>query len=185
MRTVAEVLEAMLEQTDGAMRIDQRAFLSARLTEGQILACQKKLKDALAVWQEVVTKATDLVTDCRAQLNREIQEARQGLANESRPSPDDDELEDGDENTSPRVGEARRRLRSALEIQHRAVFFCANAHFSIKSNTEITPPDSDVFKWLEKLEVEEYERAKGIRKELLQEGSAVLIITISTSGSWD
>ncbi|KXX75155.1 putative ATP-dependent helicase IRC20 [Madurella mycetomatis] len=169
MRTVAEVLEAMLEQTDGAMRIDQRSLLAARLTRGQILACQKRVTDALSVWQEVLSKSTEMVSECRSQLDVEIQEARKGNASEAQSAPKDDQPEDREDAVPPRVGEARRRLRSALEIQHRAVFFCANAYFSIKSNEETTVPGSEEFQRLEKLEVEGYDHAKAIRKEILQE----------------
>jgi E3 ubiquitin-protein ligase SHPRH len=169
MRTVAEVLDAMLEQTDSARRTDQRNLLSAKLLRGHVLACQKREKDALTIWQEVLATSTEMVADCRAQLSREIQEARKGDASESRPEPSDGDAEDREDAVPPRVGEARRRLRSALEIQHRAVFFCANGYFSMKSNQEITVPDSDDFKRLEKLEMEAYDRAKEIRKEILQE----------------
>ena len=169
MRTVAEVLDAMLEQTDGAKRTDQRSMLSTKLSRGQILACQKRERDALAIWQDVLTTITDIVADCRAQLEKELVEARKEGMRESGPSAADDETEDREDAVPPQVGEARRRLRSALEVQHRAVFFCANGYFSVKSNEQITAPDSDEFKRLEGLEVEAYERAKDIRKELLQE----------------
>ena len=70
---------------------------------------------------------------------------------------------------SSRVGEFRRRLRLSLEIQHRAVFFCANAYFQIKENKDLTEPDSDEYKQLQKLEEESYDRAKSIRREILLE----------------
>ncbi|KAL2259405.1 hypothetical protein VTK26DRAFT_6921 [Humicola hyalothermophila] len=170
MRTVAEVLDAMLEQTDAVMRTDQRSLLSTRIVRGQVLACQKKVKDALSVWQGVLAESTKLVSECRAQLEMEIRESRKGVASETQPSPEDSEAEeDREDAVPPRVGEARRRLRSALEVQHRAVFYCANAYFSMKSNEEMTIPDSEEFKRLEKLEVEGYEQAKTIRSEILQE----------------
>lgn len=169
MRTVAEVLDAMLEQTDGAMRTDQRNLLSTRVMRGQVLACQKKVQDALSVWQEVLAKSTKMVSECRTHLDHEIRESRKGAASETQPSPDDSDVEDREDAVPPRVGEARRRLRSALEIQHRAIFYCANAYFSMKSNEEMTEPDSEEFKKLEKLEVEGYEQAKTIRSEILQE----------------
>lgn len=50
-----------------------------------------------------------------------------------------------------------------------AVFFQANAYFQIKSNEEITTPDSPEFAALEKLETASYERAKELRQEILQE----------------
>ncbi|KAL2152487.1 hypothetical protein VTH82DRAFT_5671 [Thermothelomyces myriococcoides] len=172
MRTVTEVLDAMLEQTENAMRTDQRSLLSTTLVKGQIFACQKRVHEALAVWKEVLAKSTEMVDESRAQLDREVQEAKRVKESETRSVVEHGEHaedDDADDAMSPQVGEARRRLRLALEIQHRAVFFCANAYFSIKSNEEETPPDSDQFKLLEKMEVDAYDRAKDIRKEILQE----------------
>ncbi len=169
MRTVAEVLDAMLEQTDGTRRTDHRGVLAAKLLRGQIVACQKREQDALAIWQEVLADSSDMVAECRAQLDREVHEASKGNPSANRHSLDDGGVDEREDVVPPRVGEARRRLRSALEIQHRAVFFCANGYFSVKSNQELTAPDSDEFKRLEKLEVEAYDRAKEIRTEILQE----------------
>jgi len=50
-----------------------------------------------------------------------------------------------------------------------ATFFCANAHFQIKSNEEMTKPESPEFEALEKLETDGYESAKKLRREILQE----------------
>ncbi|EAQ85957.1 hypothetical protein CHGG_07210 [Chaetomium globosum CBS 148.51] len=167
MRTVAEVLDAMLEQTDSSVRTDQRAFLSAGLLKGQILACQGREQEALDVWREVAAKCSELVDEGRAQLEQEIQEARRAKSGED--SETNSDGEDREDAVPQRVGEARRRLRLSLEVQHKAVFFCANAYFSIKTNKEMTAPDSDEFKRLEKLEVEAYDRAKDIRREILRE----------------
>lgn len=170
LRTVSEVLDAMLEQSDAALRADQRNLLSTRLTKGQILACQKQVQDALNMWQEVLLKATKMVLECREQLQFAIQEARNIDASKARLSPNDgDEEIDEEESMSPQVGDARRRLRSALEVQHKAAFFCANAYFTMKSDSEKVAPDSDEFKRLEKLEIEAYDQAKAIRKEIFQE----------------
>ena len=69
------------------------------------------------------------------------------------------------------MGERHKKLRSALDIYHRAIFFIASAHFQIKSNEDMTAPDSQEFKELESLEVKGYEHAKHIRKEILHEVS--------------
>lgn len=63
------------------------------------------------------------------------------------------------------------RLRTAVEIQHMAVFFRTNAYFQIKSNKEMTNPDSDEFHALGKLETDGYEDAKRLRRSILQEVS--------------
>ncbi|KAK4458873.1 putative ATP-dependent helicase IRC20 [Cladorrhinum samala] len=170
LRTVSEVLDAMLEQSVAALRADQRNLLSTRLTKGQILACQKQVQDALNLWQEVLLKTAEMVLECREQLQFAIQEARKIGASKARLSPNDgDEEMDEEESMSPQVGDARRRLRSALEVQHKATFFCANAYFTMKSDKEKIAPDSDEYKRLERLEIEAYDQAKAIRKEIVQE----------------
>lgn len=169
MRTVSEVLDAMLEQSDGARRADQRNLLALKITKGQILAGLERVNDALAIWEEVREKSTVIAEECRTQLEKEIQEARSKTreANNGEQSDEDDEAREN--NLSPQVGEARRRFRSALEIQHRAVFFCANGYFSIKTDQEVTAPDSEEFRRLETMEQEGYELAKSLRKEILHE----------------
>ncbi|KAH6626934.1 SNF2 family N-terminal domain-containing protein [Chaetomium sp. MPI-SDFR-AT-0129] len=163
MRTVTEVLDAMLEQADTAMRAEQRALLSAKVGKGQVIACQTRAEDALAVWSKVVEESVELETELRAQLKQELEA-------ESRRVSERDEDEEGHEDvTALRTGELRRRLRSVLEIQHRAIFFCGNAYFSMKSKEETVPPDSDEFKALEAKEVAAYDRAKEVRREILQE----------------
>lgn len=58
------------------------------------------------------------------------------------------------------------------------VFFIASAYFQIKSNEDMTKPDSDDFKRLEKLEIDGYELAKQIRKEILQEVCICLSLSL-------
>jgi E3 ubiquitin-protein ligase SHPRH len=50
-----------------------------------------------------------------------------------------------------------------------AIFFQANAYFQIKSDEDMTQPDSPEFQELEKLETEGYDKAKRLRREILQE----------------
>jgi E3 ubiquitin-protein ligase SHPRH len=64
-------------------------------------------------------------------------------------------------------------LRGALEIEHIATFFQANAFYQIKTNEDFTKPDAPEYLRLEKLETEGYERAKQLRQEILQEVRAV------------
>jgi len=168
MRTVAEVLDAMIEQSENSILVDQRSLLSNKLTRGQLLENSPRVREALAIWEGVLRESDALVDQCREQLRLEIEQAKTAEAVNSRPNQDDSD-DDEDRTLPPRVGEAQRKLRYALEVQHRAVFFCANAHFQIKSNEEMTQPDSDEFKRLEQLETSGYDRAKLIRREILQE----------------
>jgi E3 ubiquitin-protein ligase SHPRH len=166
LRTVAEVLDAMIEQSEIAMRTDQRALLLRRIQRGQVLAMLGKPDDALTVWQQVRRDSTAHVAECRDQLQKEL-EAAQTTAEQEQGSDEEGDEDTGDGTVSTRLSEARRRLRHALEIQHRAVFFCGNAYYSIKTDESVTKPDSEEFKALEKLEVESYDLAKTIRKEIL------------------
>jgi E3 ubiquitin-protein ligase SHPRH len=68
-----------------------------------------------------------------------------------------------------RLSVFRNRLRGALEIEHMAIFFRANAYFQIKSDENMTKPDTPEFEALEKLETDGYEEAKKLRREILQE----------------
>jgi len=54
------------------------------------------------------------------------------------------------------------------------MFFCANAYFQIKSNKDLTKPESPEFEQLEKLETEGYESAKKLRREILQDVCTLL-----------
>jgi len=185
MRTVAEVLDAMIEQSENAIAIDQRAVFASKLTRGQLLENSPRVAEALAIWEEVLRSSDGLVQDSREHLRAEVEQAdaggarpdsnRHGGSNDGDgdgngdDDDDDDDDDDVDRVPTARVGEAQRRLRYALELQHKAVFFCANAHYQIKSNEDMTQPDSEDFKRLEQLETEGYERAKRIRREILQD----------------
>lgn len=78
---------------------------------------------------------------------------------------------------SSRLGTFRNRLRAAIEVQHMAVFFRANAYFQIRSTEALTKPGTSEFSALEKLEVDGYEEAKKLRREILQE--VVRIVSIN------
>lgn len=167
LRTVAEVLEAMIEQSDTAMRTDQRALLLRKLQRGQVLAMLGKPQDALAIWQQVKRDSTAHVAECRDQLQKELETAQSTAEREQGSNVDEDVEDAGDGTVSARLSEARRRLRNALEIQHRAVFFCGNGYYSIKTDESVTESGSEDFKRLEQLEVDSYDLAKTIRKEIL------------------
>jgi E3 ubiquitin-protein ligase SHPRH len=75
-----------------------------------------------------------------------------------------------------RLSVFRNRLRNALEVEHVAVFFRANAYFQIKTNKELTEPNSKEFQELDKLESSGYEDAKKLRREILQEASSGIAV---------
>lgn len=177
LRTVDEVLNAMIEQSDVSVRAEQRSYFNARLIRGQMLENGPRVKEALSIWESVMAEIEAIVLNCREELRGAIQDAKQlesaqfdDTSQEGADGDSEDSDDEADELLSKgRVGEARNRLRLALEVQHRAVFFCANAHFQIKSNSESTEPDSDEFRSLQKLEDQGYEHAQKIRREILSE----------------
>lgn len=173
LRTVEEVLDAMLDQSESVIRAEQRALFNNLLTQGQLLENSPRVKEALAIWERVRDDARVVVAECREQLRIELARSREknGKGKEIASEEDDsDDSEDSDESVlGKRVGECRRKLRLALEIEHKATFFCANGYFQVKSNKDFTELDSDEFHRLEKTEVEGYDLAKRLRKEILHE----------------
>ncbi|KAF3770709.1 hypothetical protein M406DRAFT_271973 [Cryphonectria parasitica EP155] len=186
MRTVAEVLDVMIDQSEVSMRVDQRALLLAKLTRGQFMENSPRVKIALDIWQGVLDVSNAVVEECRKYLRRMMDQAKVSQPNAGGGGDEDKSDEEFNENNTGKVGDARRRLRSALEVQHKAMFFCANAYFQIKSNKEMTDPESDEYHRLEKLETEGYDKAKAVRREILEESrrkALKLMKRISTSAS--
>ncbi|KAH8646058.1 SNF2 family N-terminal domain-containing protein [Tricladium varicosporioides] len=175
LRTVDEVLDLMMEQVEVAIRTDQRNLLVSKLKRGQLYENSPRVKEALAIWIEAATEALEVVEDCREQLHQELErsaeEAKSSMKSSRNSTDSDAESIDAQKETeeTSRLGTLRNRLRSALEVQHMAIFLCASAHFQIKTRPEMTEPDSDEFRTLEKLEVDGYEDAKKLRQEILQD----------------
>ena len=169
LRTVGEVLQVMIDQNDMAGRTEERTLLLSKLRRGQLLEHADRSEDALAIWRGVLEDVKIIVNSSR----QDLRAAELPLKNVST----NDQLEA--EGGSGRQL-LRHRLRSALEVEHTATFFVANAYFQIKSDSKITPEDSDRFKELEKLETETYEKAKVLRKEMLAEiqGKADILMDV-------
>jgi E3 ubiquitin-protein ligase SHPRH len=170
LKTIDEVLDAMIEQTDSVIKMHQRTYLTAKLKRGQLLENSPRVREALVIWQEALQEIEVLEIECREQLRLEVEAAEStNTSGQLSTGVDADHDGDEDEDVPPRIGEARRRLRSALDLKHRAVFFIASAHFQIKSDEDMTEPESEEFKRLDKLEIDGYEKANQLRKEILQE----------------
>lgn len=169
LRTVEEVLEVMIENTDTSIRAEERALLLSQLRRGQLLENAKRRIEALVIWQAVLNHSTELVEDSREHLRLQRLKNRSSLPGGTDTTEtanlSDEDIEEVDKNS--RIGQCRLKLRAALEVQHIAVFFTANAYYQIKSDPNLTQPDSEDFKALEKKEEEGYETAKQIRREML------------------
>ncbi|KKZ64835.1 hypothetical protein EMCG_09283 [[Emmonsia] crescens] len=174
LRSVDEVLEVMIDQNEARIRVEERALLLSQIRRGQLLENAGKPKEALKLWQAALALAEFNVKDSRLKLENERRKEQsaepngvQNLSDDGDEEEDDLEGGKGEKNTS--LATHHHRLRSALEIEHICKFFIANAYYQIKTNTELTNPDSEEFFALEKLEEENYEAAKLIRKEMLAE----------------
>ncbi|KAG6038333.1 hypothetical protein E4U41_004326 [Claviceps citrina] len=181
MRTVEEVLTAMLEQNENVIRTEEREYLLTRLTRGQLYENSPRVKEAMALWKDVRKDTERLVSDARKKLEDAIREAggeevvkkagkeEDGTRDSSEAERDEEEPDESE--PKGKIGDCQRRLRSALELHHRAVFFCANAAFQIKDNAEMTEPGSEEFARLKTLEDEGYSAAKELRREILRESN--------------
>jgi len=169
LRTVAEVLEVMIDQNETATRIDERAAVQTQLLRAHVLGNngedeQRSLK-ALEIYRSAMEKSSIMVKEARQRLEN-AKADRSKLEEES--SSDDEESSN---ESTPLLGNLRTALRTALELQHVCTFFAATACYQIKVNETLTQPESEDFQKLEEQEVELYERAKAIRREILQDAS--------------
>ncbi|OQE46531.1 hypothetical protein PENCOP_c001G02662 [Penicillium coprophilum] len=172
LRTVDQVLDVMTETNESAIRTEERSLILSQLRRGQLLENAKRRQEALALWQKALDHATQLVEDSREQLRLVKFKGATGnnganLGDTNLNGEDDEEDEEEEADKNSRLGQCRQKLRAALEVQHIAVFFTANAYYQIKSDPNLTQLDSDEFKSLEKREEDAYEAAKVIRKEML------------------
>ncbi|KAH0268819.1 hypothetical protein KCU91_g9122, partial [Aureobasidium melanogenum] len=169
LRTVAEVLEVMIDQNETSIRTESRLVINTRLLRGHIVGNAKddehRAEKALEVYKSALEASEQIVAECRADLART---ATHGIDHEKKI--DDSE----DEKSAEEIAEGRHKvsLYFALQLQHACAFFVGTSYFQMKSNTNITEPDSDKFRELEAQESLFYDTAKLTRKEILNEESS-------------
>jgi len=169
LRTVPEVLAVMLEQNATERRNDERALLASQLLRGHIVGNaqdnDRRSEDALQIYTLAMQRSGELVTEARQKLaEAEKREAEKGR------SPANIDGEDAEESIVE-VGRLRNSVRSALQLQHTCTFFAATACYQTKADINITEPDTQQFRDLEKQESALYERAKAVRREILLDSS--------------
>ncbi|KAH7132099.1 ATP-dependent DNA helicase [Dendryphion nanum] len=168
LRTVHEVLEVMIEQNDNLLKAEAREYILAHIKCGHVKGnaknVEKRSENALEFYRQALDEAKSYVSACRDDLAME--KAKMGQTEQE----NDQEMEDDDEEgrTMGRIPTIRKSLRAFLELEHACDFFTGTAYFQIKSNPKLTEPDSEAFQRLEKLEMEWYDKAKDVRKELLR-----------------
>ena len=170
LRTVAEVLEVMIDQNETALRVEERTYLSSQLTRAHILGNagddEHRSEKALDIYLAAMKRSETIVKDARQKLAA----AKQAQAEKGGMAIDTEDEESSSEST-PILGRLRNNLRVSLQLQHACKFFAATAYYQIKANEALTTPESDQFKALEEREVSMYEQAKVLRKEILRDNS--------------
>lgn len=167
LRTVAEVLEVMIDQNETNIRVEERAMLQVQLLRAHIIGNngedEHRAEKALDIYKEAMEASGKLVQEARERLAA----AKSAVAERGTVGETDDE-ESASEST-PVLGTLRNSLRVALQLQHICTFFAATAVFQIKSNEALTQPDSEDFKRLEESEVRLYDTARELRREILKD----------------
>lgn len=168
LRTVAEVLELMIEQNGLALRMEERARAQAILRRGHILGNNReddhRAEKACEVYRLAMSASEQMVEDARQKLAAaEATDPRSALLS------DDNGSEDSSSDSMPLLGRLRSNLRLALQLMHQCSFFLATAHYQIKTNKALTAEGSESFQQLEAEEARLYETAKLARKEILKD----------------
>ena len=172
LRSVAEVLETMIDQNDAQIRTEERALLLSQIRRGQLLENALRPRESLKTWQDALARCEPMVTESRAQYEAQLALSKQSASRMSTVDDDedlDDEDDEGEKELTSKIGQCRQRLRAALEIQHMCKFFIASAYYQIKTDENLTKPETEEYRALEKLEEDNYEEAKLIRREMLAE----------------
>ncbi|KAI4721854.1 hypothetical protein E4T48_01867 [Aureobasidium sp. EXF-10727] len=169
LRTVAEVLEVMIDQNETSIRAESRLAINTQLLRGHIIGNAKddehRAEKALEIYKSALEASEKIVAECRADVARAAARLN-GLEKENDDSEDERSTEDIAE------GRCRVALYSALQLKHACAFFIGTSYFQMKSNTKITEPDSERFRELEEQESHFYDSAKLTRKEILNEDSS-------------
>lgn len=170
LRSVNEVLEVMIDSNDALIHAEERSLLLSQLRRGQLLENAKRKEEALHLWKASLDHASEIVQQCRERINverkKQLTPVASGVRDDRSPVSD---LEGEETEKNTQLHSFRQRLRAALEVQHIAIFFTGNAYYQIKSDTNLTEPDSEGFQRLTKMEEEAYAKAKLIRQEMLIE----------------
>ena len=170
LRTVAEVLEVMIEQNETSTRTEERTVLNAQLQRAHVLGNNReddhRSEKALEIYKNATNTSAALVQEARARLSS----AKAALAAKGEATAETEDEESSSEST-PVLGRLRNNLRTALQLQHVCTFFAATAIYQTKANEAVTREDSAEFKALEEQETSLYENAKVLRREILKDSS--------------
>jgi E3 ubiquitin-protein ligase SHPRH len=174
LRTVDEVLEVLVEQNETSLRSEERSALLARVMQGHLLAFGRDTEGALSLYRSALDEATESVTECRQQVQDEKEKIKkqdsESVKSEASSEQSDDEETD---DRKARLRQYVQRLRYSLEVLHVCAFFAGTAYFQVKEKLgePETSDHSAGFQELERKEIECYDLAKSVRRELLADVS--------------
>lgn len=97
LRTVDEVLDVMVEQTDLAIRTDQRNLLVSKLKRGQLYENSPRVKEALDIWTKALAEASQFAKESREQLEAEIAKLKEAKSAENSPQTSEGDESDDDQ----------------------------------------------------------------------------------------
>lgn len=170
LRTVNEVLDVMVEQNESTTRIEERAALSSELLRAHIIGNNReddhRSEKALVIYKSAMAKSAVFAEEARRRFD--TTKAAQADVESALEETDG---EDSSNEASPLLSRLKNNLRAALELQHVCAFFAATACYQIKVNETLTQPGSEDFKRLEEEEIDLYEQAKALRREILADAS--------------
>lgn len=182
LRTVDEVLDAMLEESILSISTSQRERLYCKLRRGQYYENSPRLQEARQIWVETVKDVQVLVDEARKMLcilldEQQLQTAKpttkhvvSGASVVNSSDHSEDEIPDGSSLELQRqVGSQRTKLRLLLELKHVAVYYLANLFHQLASRKWLTELSSEEIKGYEECETKGYDLAQEIRQEILKE----------------
>lgn len=175
LKTVGEVLLVMIDIHENNIRNDERSLFESMIRRGRLHEHLKDLEPALEVWKSALKEVQEIIKECRAALAQEVmteskESQEEGKTKEFDPFIEGGDSSDRDEDDEDvkigRIGTLKNRLRSFLDIEHSCLFWIGTAYFNLKSNEEAKDPKNAGISELQRLEVNYYNQAKLVRKEV-------------------
>lgn len=169
LRTVHEVLEIMIDQTNTKLKTDARETILNQIKMGHVKAyagnIENRAETALPIYKEALEDTKKYVAMCRQELEEE--QEKLGVSAVVIKRDEDSAAEEDTEKDLGSISSIRRSLRSFLELEHMCKFFIATTHHQIKDHLDVQQADAEASLREEQLETEWYDEAKAVRRELL------------------
>jgi len=172
LRTVDEVLEVLIEQNETALHVEDRASILSMVMQGHLLSFGAETQQALELYLGGLRRASESVEAYRRQVLDQQMKLELAGGPGLKTEPDsmlEEDFENDTDERRVRLRQYQQRLRSALEVQHVCAFFTGTAYFQTKDKLADGTEQSNEFRELEEKEVECYDLAKAVRKQLLKD----------------